>query len=628
MRTMRLVCIGCCLLRWILASILATGESEKCKVSTLITSCCSANQILLCRYGEDPYLGAVLATEYIQTMQERDEYGVRVATTIKHFLYGQSSGGVNTASETGGLNKIFNTVGVPYMKAIQDAQPLSLMTSYASYDHVPMAANQYLLQDILRKEMGFEGLIMSDALAIPWLYEHQRVADSLLGAGVAALKAGIQLELSPAQPAVFPLLRSTTNDTTIGGLIDQAVLAVLKIKFTTGEFDRPLPDVHTLDETLRSAKHLETCRTISEESVVLLQNDGVLPSNGTNRIAILGPFADIVNSGSYAAAISNSNMSGHALRQSLVTKLGSENVIYAKGVDILGTTNSSGIAEAVAAAKSAGIAVLMVGSLSVNSADPLYGKRTDGEFFSHAYLDLPGLQQQLVDAVIDSGAPTIVVLSGGQAFALGNSTMRANAIIHSFLGGEFTGDAVADIIMGDVTPSGKLPFSLPQANGAWPIAYNLQPGDYYGGSAGVGSYPRSDWQLPYLSRSPPMPFGFGLSYTSFSLSHPTATGRPGRVTVSAKLTNTGKRSGKEVVQLYFRKSFTTTVETANKQLIRFQKLTLDPGRSRNVTFTVDIEELGYYVNTMKVVESGLYQFWMGTSSRAEDLQALNVTLTK
>lgn len=585
---------------------------------------------MLYRYGEDQYLGGTFATKYIQTMQQRDEYGVKVATTIKHFLYGQSSGGVNTAGETGGLNKIFNTVGVPYMKAIKEAQPLSLMTSYAAYDHVPMAANRYLLQDVLRKEMGFEGLIMSDALAIPWLYEHQHVADSLLDAGIAALKAGLQMELSPAQPAVFPLLRSVTNDTTITTLVDEAVLAILKIKFTTGEFDRPLPDMQTLDETLRSQQHLETCREITQESIVLLQNDGLLPvaSAVTRKIAVIGPFADILNPGSYAAAESTGNMSGNTLRQSFVNKVGADNVLFAQGVDITDTSDDSGIDAAVTAAKSAGLAVLMIGSLSVNTVDPLYQKRTDGEFFSHAYLNFPGLQQQLIDAVLDAEVPTVIVLSGGQAFALSNSTLRANAIAHSFLGGEFTGDSIADIIMGDVMPSGKLPVSLPQANGAWPIAYNLPPGDYYGGNVAFGSFPPSDWQLPYLGRTPSMPFGYGLSYTNFSLSSATTAKEHGCVTISAKLTNTGQRGGKEVVQLYFRKSSTTIVETANKQLVRFEKVSLDAGESRNVTFKVNIEELGYYVGMEKKIDDGLYHFWMGTSSRAEDLQMVNVTLTK
>lgn len=175
-------------------------------------------------------------------MQERDEYGVKVATTIKHFLYGQSSGGVNTASIEGGINHIFNSIGQPYIKVIKEAKPLSLMTSYSSYDRVPVAANKYLLQEVLRERMGFDGVIMSDALAIPWLYEHQHVAPSLLDAGIEALKDGLELELSPRQPAVFPLLRSAVNDTTVADLIDSAVLRVLILKFATGQFERPLPD--------------------------------------------------------------------------------------------------------------------------------------------------------------------------------------------------------------------------------------------------------------------------------------------------------------------------------------------------------------------------------------------------
>lgn len=571
-----------------------------------------------------------MASAYVKTMQERDEYGVKVATTIKHFLYGQSNGGVNTASIEAGINYIFNTIGAPFIKVIKEAHPLSLMSSYAAYDGVPMAANHYLLQEILRKQMGFEGVIMSDALAIPWLYEHQHVASSHLEAGKAALRAGHQLELSPAQPAVFPLLASAVNETDIAELIDEAVLNLLKLKFMTGEFDRPLPDLETLDATIRSPAHLDTCRNISRESIVLLQNDGLLPlaENKSQNIAIIGPFADIVDPGSYAAALTSSNTSGKTLRQSLVAEFGEANVDYVQGVDIVDTIDSSGIEAAVASAKSAGLAILSVGSLSTSTEDSLFEKRTDGEFFSHPNLGFPGLQQQLVDAILDLDIPTIMVLSGGQAFALSNSTLRANAVIHSFLGGEFTGESLVEIIQGYISPSGKLPVSLPQATGAWPVAYNLKSGDYYHGTASLLSFPYDDWSLPSLLRTSPMPFGFGLSYTNMSVATPDVTITNGSATFITCVTNTGDRAGQEVVQLYFRKSFTRVVETANKQLVRFEKLSLEAGESRNVTMTVDIEELGYYANMEHIVEAGLYYFWVGTSSRMEDLQAVNVTMTK
>lgn len=587
-----------------------------------------------CRYGEDPYLVGTFGTKYVRTMEELDENGfIKVATTIKHFVYGQSSGGVNTASIEAGINHIFNSLGAPYIMVIRAANPSSLMTSYASVDRIPMAANEWMLQEVLKKKMGFNGVIMSDALAIPWLHTQSLVASSVPEAGLLALKAGLDLELSPLQPAVFPTLKDVVNNTDVGNMINAAALNILKLKFATGAFDRPLPSLEHLDSTIRSSRHLAINRNMSHESIVLLQNDGLLPLNRSSvgRVALLGPFANIVNPGSYAASFTQ-NSANSSLHASLASELGPDRVRFLPSVDIVDTSNSSGIADAVAAATSAGLAVLMLGSLSVNTEDPLVSKRTDGEFFAHAELGFPGLQQQLLDAVLDAKVPTILVLSGGQAFALRNSTYRANAILHSFLGGEFTGDSLVDILFGRVNPSGKLPVTLPQDSGAWPINYNYLNSDNFGGAgAFVPSLPQSQWQFPVLSRNVPHPFGFGMSYTTFSISSPVvhisnSTNGDASITLTTSITNTGAKLGKEVVQLYFRKAYTHVVETANKQLIRFEKVELRPGETRGLTFNVSHSELGYYANMKLQIDPGVYVWWLGSSSRAQDLHTFNVTL--
>lgn len=278
-------------------------------------------------------------------------------------------------------------------------------------------------------------------------------------------------------------------------------------------------------------------------------------------------------------------------------------------------------------AKEARLAVLMLGSLSKNLEDPLWPQRTDGEFYSHPDLGFPGAQQPLLDEVLNTGVPTILILSGGQAFVLTNSTLRANAIMHSFLGGEFTGDALTEILFGKVNPSGKLTITMPEDSGAWPIAYGYLNSDNFGGPGGfsAGSVP-SDWQFPVLGRNPPMPFGFGLSYTTFNISAPTVTTFHDSFEISATISNAGVRTGKELVQLYLRQHYTHIVETPNKALIRFTKVELVGGESKTVVFIVSKSELGNYMNMKWRVDRGDYSFFVGSSSNAEDLKVVNLTI--
>ncbi|KAJ0277480.1 hypothetical protein Brms1b_006550 [Colletotrichum noveboracense] len=590
-------------------------------------------------FGEDTYLVGEFASHYINTMQEKDENGfVKVATTIKHWVYGSSSGGVNTASMQGGLNHILNDIGAPYVKAIREASPLSLMVSYASVDQVPMSRNKYLNKDILRDLLGFKGLIMSDAGSIRNMYTQSKVAKSYADAGLKALRGGLEHELSPRPPSAFPTLIDSINNTEIAGLIDEAVHAILQIKFATGTFDLPLPSIENMNATLRNEKHLEINRNISREAIVLLQNDGTLPLTKSNvpRVALLGPYADILNTGQYAAKNASDSSYGDTFRTSLERELGFENVKYVAGVDILSTNDSSGIDAAVATAKEIGLAVVVLGS-GWGSFDTSYESlhRTDGEGFSHPDLGFPGLQQDLLDSVLDAGVPTILVLSGGQTFLLNESTKRSKAILHTWLAGEYTADAMVEILFGDVNPSGKLTITFPEAEGAFPVAYDYFPSDDEGG---FGTATQYDWHLPELTRYAPIRFGFGLSYTTFNISLPSLAcqsasnssvsavcDQNSQVTVTVDVINTGSVFGQQVVQLYYRPEY-TQIEFPVMKLTRFHKVGIKAGESKEVTLSVPYNELGYFVGGEWEVETGLYNFWVGSSSRTEDLQSLNATL--
>ncbi|EXF81947.1 beta-glucosidase [Colletotrichum fioriniae PJ7] len=590
-------------------------------------------------FGEDSYLVGEFATHYINTMQEKDENGfIKVATTIKHWVYGSSSGGVNTASIQSGLNYILNDFGAPYIKAFREANPLSLMISYASVDQIPMSMNKYLNRKVLREILGFKGLIMSDAGSIRNMYTQSKVAKSFADAGLKALRGGLEHELSPRPPSVFPTLTDYSNNTEVVDLVDSSVRAVLEIKFATGTFDLPLPSFEDLNATLRSEEHLEINRNISREAIVLLQNDGTLPlqRSKVSHIALLGPYADILNTGQYAANNASDSSYGDTFRRSLEREIGADNVKFVAGVDILRTNDSSGIEGAVNAAKQAGLAIVVLGSgwgSFDNSYESLH--RTDGEGFSHPHLGFPGLQQQLLDTVIDAGVPTVLVLSGGQTFLLNESAKKAKAVIHTWLAGEFTADALVEILFGSVNPSGKLPITFPEADGAFPVAYDYFPSDDQGGFGAATQY---DWHLPELTRYAPLRFGFGLSYTTFNMSSISIQCRSvgdngtvsqcdkdSQVTVSATVTNTGPRDGQEVVQLYYRPEY-SQIEFPVIKLIRFEKVEVAAGRFRKISLNVPYAELGYFVDGEWQVETGLYNFWIGSSSRTEDLQSLNATL--
>ncbi|KAI1413121.1 glycoside hydrolase family 3 protein [Hypoxylon sp. FL1857] len=581
-------------------------------------------------FGEDTYLISQLGTRYVKTMQEKDENGfVKIATTVKHWVYGRSNGGVNRASMEGGINHIMNDLATPYINVIKEANPLSLMVSYASVDRVPMSINTYMIHHILRGVLGFEGFIMSDANAIEYTVAESKVSKSREDAAQKALRAGLEHELSPGGNGLLTTLINYVNNTDIADSIDKSVSAFLEIKFATGVFDKPLPSAETLDRTLRNDRHLDVNRNISRESIVLLKNDGILPFTKSNvrKVAVVGAYADMINAGSYGACNATDSAYGNSLRRSLVRELGDENVLYAPGVDALPSNDSSRIGAAVATAQEAGLAVVVLGSgFGTVDVSEINNRRTDGEGYAHADLGFPGLQQQLLDAVLDTGVPTILVMSSGQTFVLNESTMRSNAIIHSWLSGEFTGDALVEILFGDVNPSGKLTVTMPQANGAFPVAYNYLPSDDQGGFGTATLY---DWQWPQVTRYAPLRFGFGLSYTTFNISSAMASGPVswgGNVTVDVQVTNSGKIAGKEVVQLYYRPEH-SVIEFPVMKLIRFVKIDLAPGETKNVSLTVSHNELGYYVDGEWNVDSGNYTFWIGNSSRTEDLQQFNVTIS-
>ncbi|KAI3546801.1 hypothetical protein CSPX01_04043 [Colletotrichum filicis] len=559
-------------------------------------------------YGEDPWMNGELAAAYIGTVQEKDSDGfMKVATTIKHYVFGTSTGGVNQGSILGGKNHIYNILALPYINVLQKVTPASLMPSYATIDGVPAHQHKFLLQDLLRQQLGYNGVIVSDADAIVMLYDTHKTASTLNDAGIQSLEAGVELELAIRFPTAFESLSGNQTVEGVAGNVNEAVSRLLNLKFELGLFDRDLSaNTTALTEVLRSEEHLEANERITSESIVLLKNDGILPLSANQKVAVLGPLADVVNTGTYAAW-TNAENGNLTFLDAITATLGSDNVKHVKGVEITSEENSS-IDEAVAAAKDAGIAIVVIGSVAVGYEDSLVNERTDGEGLTHASLKFPGLQGDLLSAVIGSGVPTIIVLSGGQAFELSGVAQDSQAILHTFLGGEFSGRALANILIGKTNPSGKLTISFPAYSEVNPVYYNHEPSDWQAAGA---------IQFPYLSHNYLYPFGHGLSYTTFNLSSPsldkTTYSKTDTIKLSVTVSNTGSVDGKQVVQVYFRQQV-APLSLPVKRLIGFSKVDVPSGSSIDVGVEIRVAELGYWLEGEYRVDSGGYEIFVGDSS--------------
>ncbi|KPM35805.1 hypothetical protein AK830_g10783 [Neonectria ditissima] len=513
-------------------------------------------------YGEDPWMNGEYAAAYISTMQEEDSNGfMKVATTIKHYLYCTSTGGINQASMLGGVNHIYNTLALPYINVMKKVAPASVMPSYSTIDGIPAHSNSYLLQDILRQQFGYDGVIVSDADAIAMLYLTHKTAANLNDAGIKSLAAGVQLELAIGFPTAFESLTGNQAVEGVARNVNEAVSRILNLKFKLGLFDKTLEADAKALKSLRSKKHTKVNNTLLD---------------------------------------------------AIKTEFGAENVHHVRGVDTIDTDDTE-IDTAVAAAKNAGLAIVALGSIAVGWEDSLVGDRTDGEGNTHASLKLPGRQEELLEAITATGVPTILVLTGGQAFELHGAAQDAQAILHGFHSGEETGRALVDIITGRVNPSGKLTITFPARSEVNPVYYNREQSDWQ--SAGA-------IQFPYLEKNYIYSFGYGLSFTKFEFSDARldkpAYGPKDSVKVAVKVSNTGKVDGKEVVQVYFKQKV-APLSLPVKRLVGFSKVLVSAGSSKTVEIIIPVQDLGYWLDGRYRVDVGTYEFFVGNSSADSSL---------
>ncbi len=576
-------------------------------------------------YGEDPYLVSRLGVEMAKAMQRNNQ----IASTAKHFaVYSIAKGAREGQARTdpqATLHEVENIFLPPFKAAIKEAGILGVMSSYNDYDSVPVTGSHYWLTERLRNEFGFRGYVVSDSAAVEYLYNKHGVAADMKDAVRQSIEAGLNVKtnFTPPEDFVLPLRELVKEGKVSMKTLDDRVRDVLRVKFILGLFDHPfVEDANRAVQIVNSPEHQQVALRAARESIVLLKNDhNALPlSKEIHSIAVIGPNADDDNLTRYRYG--PNQVKGVTVLEGIKNKLGDRvKVNYAKGCDVtdehwpqtevlpepLTKKEKDEIEKAVDAAKKSDVAVVVLGD----------SPTTVGETASRTSLDLPGRQLDLVQAVYATGKPTVVVLLNGRPMSINWIDKYVPGIIEAWFPGAQGGTAVADVLFGDYNPGGKLSVTFPKTVGQIPYNFPTKPNAQW-----EGEKTRVNGALYF--------FGHGLSYTTFKYSNmridpatvsvprAAASGSKGMVTITCDVTNTGTRAGDEVVQLYTHE-IVTTETTYEKNLRGFERIHLNPGETRTVTFELTRDDLGLWDRQLHfVVEPGKFKVMVGSGS--EDIR--------
>jgi beta-glucosidase len=630
-------------------------------------------------FGEDPYLISQMGIHYVRGMQGTGSD--RMICTAKHFLgYSETQGGLNTAPTRVGDRELYEIFASPFEAVMKEADLGAVMASYSEIDGLPCGANPKIAKGLLRETMGFDGVLVSDGGAVNMMFTSFGLAKTYEETGLIALLAGLETEM-PIGGAFAKLGQYVESGRLDMAVIDRAVFRVLRSKFKVGLFERPYTDEGIVLNSGKDPAALPAAlvETITEKSLILLQNrDGVLPLKRGVKAALIGPHADFIRPamsgytyvnfiemmnffrvlqqnredpsfhgiteeinkseqdrqgaaavfgrilGDVSPALRSAlggnaepllrEMGGETLREALAKRL---DLSYARGCGITGE-DLPGIPEAVELAKKSDLLILALGG---NCG---WSNATGGEGRDRSSLDLPGVQQNLLEAVAAAGKPVVLVLYGPGQFAMEKIAGLADAIVLAWLPGILGGQSLAKMLCGETYPSGKLPLTIPRRTGQIPLYYNhkagngydntsrknrdgsLSPGGLFGGGYTDGS------------NSPAFCFGHGLGYTTFAITGAQVTRKEvpigEDIEIRCKLTNTGKGDGEETVQLYQR-FWDAHVTRPVKSLAAFKKIKLSPGESKEISFRLSTAQLGYYNERMEfAVEPGELCLMLGTSS--------------
>lgn len=563
-------------------------------------------------YTEDPYLGSRIAENITWGAQGTDLRAPDKVIALMTDFPTQSEpvSGLERGAIELSERYIRENVLPPWAAAFK-AGALGVMAGYPEVEDVPAHGSKKWMNDVLRDELGFKGIVESEGNGFETLiYEH--IVPTQKEAGAISLEAGVDLDITYEPAYMGPLIENVNEGKVPVALVDRAVRRVLEQKFRLGLFEHNMVDPERAAKIVHSQEHQDLALQVAREGVVLLKNDrGVLPLSKTLKsIAVIGPDADERDNqlGDYTP---------RKVPQHVVTVLegikakvsGSTRVEYVKGCDVFGADKST-FAKAVAAAKGAEVAVVVVGENTRYSDNG----GSDGEGRDIATLDLTGLQEQLVEAVFATGTPTVVVLINGRPLSVSWAAEHVPAILEAWSPGERGGEAVAEVLFGDTNPSGRLPITIPRSIGQLPAYYNYKPSKEYWINRGWTKI-RGYVDMP---GTPLYPFGYGLGYTKYQLTNlrvePARVSPTGRATVSVDVKNLGKRAGVETVELYLHEQY-SPVSTPVKQLRGFERVALNAGEKKTVTFQLSPEDLELLDQDMKwKVVPGTFDIMVGESS--------------
>lgn len=579
-------------------------------------------------FAEDPYLVGCLGCAYVEGLQGPDR---RIIATLKHFAgHSFSEGGRNHAPVRIGERELNDVFLLPFEMAVRLSGAGSVMPAYHDIDGIPMHESSYYLNDILRKKWGFDGIVVADYEGIAQLHTDHRTQDTMEGAAAAALYSGVDVELPGSTVYGQALAKAMDKGLIDGSVIDRAVRRILKEKSRLGILDNPYIKEETVN--LKTDKNLKLAEHAADRSMVLLKNNGILPLKDDLRIALTGPLSDnplaMLNGYSFPVHLIASGKNDEdtplsTLKDMFARRL-KDDLIHVRGCDVLTgrpdtapvfpgelgidgsvqkswvSSDTSGIPEAARIASKADVIIAMVGDLS-----GLFLTGTVGEGSDTSSLSLPGPQEALLNALLDTGKPVVTVLSSGRSYCLGRAEEESEAILYTGLPGGRGAASITKILFGEVNPGGKLPFSMPRSAGAMPYFYNHKfksPGTPI--QPNFGAY---------------RPFGFGMTYTKFQITD-IAVGSStipidGTVEISCRIKNIGERTGDEVIQIYVRDCYASLVRPL-MELKAFRRVSIETAETLEVAFSIPTDMLSFTRRDGKrVVEAGEFEIMLGTSSK-------------
>lgn len=570
-------------------------------------------------YTEDPYLGSRVAEAIVRGAQGPNVNAQdRVVALMTDFpTQSEPFGGLERGEITLSDRILREDVLPPWKSAITKNGALGVMAGYPEIEDVPAHASVKWMNDVLRQELGFKGIVTSEGEGFGTLI-YEGIVPTQKQAGILALRAGVDLNITYEPAYMGPLIENVNEGRVPMELIDRAVRRVLELKFKLGLFEHPYVDLNRAKQVMHSQEHQNLALSAAREGIVLLKNEGnLLPLKKTLKsIAVIGPNANDAENlfGDYSAQVVLQHVS--TILDGIKAKVSpAARVIYAKGCAV-NDQDKSGFEKALQAVKSSEVAVVVVGEQSRREGDDAKNlpAPTDGEGYDVASLDLTGVQEDLIEAIQATGKPVVLVLVNGRPLSTRWAAEHIPAILEAWEPGERGGEAVADVLFGDYNPSGRLAITIPRGVGQLPAYYNYKLSKSYWIDGGW-THTRGYVDMP---GSPLYPFGYGLSYTQFRYSNarvePAEIRTEGTTRVSVDVENIGQRAGTETAQLYIRERF-TPVATPVKQLRGFERVALEPGRKKTVTFALGPEDLQLLDQDMHWrVVPGTFDLMIGGSS--------------